>query len=246
MMDTPSEELKEIFSWIKGELAYYKDLGLEPPPLSSDVIQYLRANTNVMGHKNWMLEEANTLEGLRAIIGDCTRCPLHKGRTNLVFGEGDPSARLVFVGEGPGREEDLVGRPFVGEAGRLLTKIIENGMGLKRSEVYICNVVKCRPPRNRDPEAKEVETCLPFLKRQLEIIRPEVICILGRVAAQALLGKDFRITRDRGTWQEYNGIAVMPTFHPAYLLRNPKAKRPVWEDVQKIMARLGLEVKKDA
>jgi DNA polymerase len=133
----------------------------------------------------------------------------------------------------------------VGEAGKLLTRIIENGMGLRREEVYICNVVKCRPPRNRDPERDEIETCLPFLKRQLAVIKPEVICVLGRVAGEALLGPDFKISQRRGQWHEYMGIPLMPTYHPAYLLRNPSAKRPVWEDVQDMMDRLDLEVKKN-
>ncbi len=194
-----------------------------------------------MGKKQ--LAKISSLDDLRQLIGQCTRCPLHKGRKNLVFGEGNAQARLVFVGEAPGREEDLMGRPFVGEAGRLLTRIIENGMGLKREEVYICNVIKCRPPGNRDPEPAEVKTCLPFLMKQLEIINPEVICILGRIAGQALLGRDFKITRDRGTWFELKAVPVMPTFHPAYLLRNPKAKRAVWEDIQKVMKKLGIEVK---
>jgi DNA polymerase len=163
----------------------------------------------------------------------------------LVFGEGSHDARLVFVGEGPGRDEDKVGRPFVGEAGRLLTRIIE-AMGLEREEVYICNVVKCRPPRNRDPEKHEIETCLPFLRRQLSIIRPEAICTLGRIAGRSLLGEDFGITRGRGKWHSYEGIPLMPTFHPAYLLRYPSAKRQVWEDVQEIMKLLGLEVRKNA
>ena len=187
------------------------------------------------------------LDSLRAFIGDCKRCKLSQKRTNLVFGEGAPGARLVFVGEGPGAEEDAAGRPFVGEAGKLLTKIIENGMGLKREDVYICNVVKCRPPNNRDPEAEEVQTCLPFLKQQLAIIRPEVICTLGRIAAKSLLGREFKITQERGNWFSFMGIPLMDTFHPAYILRNPSEERPlkrqVWEDVQKIMGRLDLKVK---
>jgi uracil-DNA glycosylase len=189
------------------------------------------------------------LESLAAFIGDCNRCKLSQRRTNLVFGEGAPRARLVFVGEGPGAEEDAAGRPFVGEAGKLLTRIIEGGMGLKREDVYICNVVKCRPPNNRDPEAEEVQTCLPFLKQQLAIIRPEVICTLGRIAAQSLLGREFKITQERGNWFSFMGTPLMATFHPAYILRNPadvrRLKGLVWEDVQKIMGRLGLKVKKN-
>jgi DNA polymerase len=149
------------------------------------------------------------------------------------------------VGEGPGREEDLAGIPFVGEAGRLLTRII-NAMGLNREEVYICNVVKCRPPNNRDPEEDEIETCLPFLREQLNLIRPQVICTLGRVAGQALLGKEFKITLEKGRWRFFMDIALMPTYHPAYLLRNPSAKRQVWEDIKKVMKHMGLEDKKDA
>lgn len=190
-----------------------------------------------------------TLDDLKGRIGDCRRCKLWRGRTRLVFGEGSPAARLVFVGEGPGHEEDLSGKPFVGEAGKLLTRIIENGMCMKREEVYICNVVKCRPPNNRDPERDEMETCLPFLREQLEIIKPEAICILGRIAGQELLGKDFRITRDRGRWFTYMDIPVMATYHPAYILRNPSRERDlkgqVWKDIQKIMARLGLEIEKN-
>ena len=189
------------------------------------------------------------LDALRAFIGDCKRCKLSQGRTRLVFGEGSPRARLVFVGEGPGAEEDAAGRPFVGEAGKLLTKIIENGMGVKREDVYICNVVKCRPPHNRDPEAEEVETCLPFLEQQLRIIQPEVICTLGRIAAQSLLGREFKITQERGKWFSFKEIPLMATFHPAYILRNPsderRVKRLVWEDVKKIMRRLGLKVRRD-
>lgn len=152
-------------------------------------------------------------------------------------------AKLVFVGEGPGVDEDLAGRPFVGKSGKLLTKIIEKGMGLTREEVYICNVVKCQPPKNRDPEKDEIEACVPFLKKQLQSINPEVICCLGRVACQALLGSGFKITLERGKWRSYEDIPLMPTFHPAYLLRNPSAKRQVWEDVKMIMKRIGLEVK---
>lgn len=183
-------------------------------------------------------DRASVLDGIRLEMGGCTRCGLHKGRTQIVFGDGDPNAGLVFVGEGPGSEEDRQGLPFVGEAGQLLTRIIENGMKLRRSDVYICNIVKCRPPNNRTPRSDEIEACLPFVKRQIEAISPHIIVTLGNVPTQALLGTRDGITRLRGIWRTYKGIPLMPTFHPAYLLRNPGDKRVVWEDVQKVMARL--------
>ncbi len=190
------------------------------------------------------LEAVTTLTELREFIGDCRRCKLWRSRTNLVFGVGNPSARVMFVGEGPGAEEDEQGEPFVGRAGQLLTDIIERGMGLKRSEVYIANVIKCRPPENRTPEPDEVAACLPFLMRQVEIVRPEVIVALGSVAAQALLKVKTPISRLRGQWYEVRGIPTMPTFHPAYLLRNPADKRHVWSDIQKVMEKLGLPIPK--
>lgn len=171
---------------------------------------------------------------LREEIGDCTLCRLCKGRKNLVFGVGDPDAKLMFIGEGPGRDEDIKGEPFVGRAGQLLTKIIE-AMGYKRSEVYIANVVKCRPPENRNPEPDEIDTCLPFLKKQIAVIRPKAIICLGKFAAQTVLNTAEPITRLRGNMGEYDGIPVMPTYHPAYLLRNPDAKKVVWEDAKKVM-----------
>jgi uracil-DNA glycosylase len=183
---------------------------------------------------------AERLAALRDAIGDCRRCRLASGRTQIVFGVGNAEARLLFVGEGPGRDEDLQGEPFVGKAGQLLTDIIEKGMRLRRSDVYICNVVKCRPPDNRDPEPDEVAACGGFLARQIEIVAPEVIVALGRFAAQALLSTATPIGRLRGRWQEYRGIPVMPTLHPAYLLRNPGDKRLVWEDVKQVMERLGI------
>lgn len=181
------------------------------------------------------------LTAVRAELGECRRCRLAKGRRHLVFGAGDPRARLAFVGEGPGRDEDRLGEPFVGRAGQLLTDIIEKGMRLRRRDVYICNVVKCRPPQNRDPEPDEIATCRPYLLRQLDAIGPEVVVALGRVAAQALLGSAEPIGRLRGRWSEVAGIPVMPTLHPAYLLRNPEDKRLVWEDVKQVMRRLGIE-----
>jgi DNA polymerase len=185
---------------------------------------------------------AETLDEVRAALGDCRRCKLAGGRTNLVYGVGDPHARLVFVGEGPGADEDAKGEPFVGRAGQLLTEIITKGMKLRRQDVYICNVVKCRPPGNRNPEPDEVAACEPFLVRQLRGIGPEVIVALGKFAAQTLLRSKTPITQLRGRWFDYQGIMLMPTFHPAYLLRNPGDKRLVWEDIQKVMRLLGLPI----
>ncbi len=187
--------------------------------------------------------QSSSLEDLRADIGDCQRCKLAPGRTNLVFGVGNPKARLVFVGEAPGHDEDLRGEPFVGRAGQLLTEIITKGMRIRRDDVYICNVIKCRPPGNRNPEPDEVDSCEPFLLRQLELIGPEVIVALGKFAAQTLLRDKTPITKLRGRWFDYHGIRLMPTFHPAYLLRNPAEKRLVWEDIQQVMAVLGMPVK---
>jgi DNA polymerase len=185
-------------------------------------------------------ESAADLAGLAVELSDCRRCRLAAGRTQIVFGTGNPRARLIFVGEGPGQEEDRQGIPFVGPAGALLTDIIEKGMKLARSDVYICNVVKCRPPDNRNPEPDEVEACAPFLARQIELVSPEVLVTLGNFATQALLGTSESITRLRGRWFEYRGIPLMPTFHPAHLLRHPAYKRQVWEDIQQVMHRLGL------
>ncbi len=181
---------------------------------------------------------AAALETLRAEeIGDCRRCALCEARKTIVFGSGDPGARLMFVGEGPGRDEDIQGLPFVGRAGQLLTDII-SAMKLTRGQVYIANVVKCRPPDNRTPLPEEIEACMGFLKRQISIISPGVIVCLGAVAAQALLGTTIGITKLRGEFREYEGIPVMATYHPAYLLRNPAKKREVWEDMKLVMARL--------
>jgi len=174
------------------------------------------------------------LRALREEIGDCKRCQLCQGRTNLVFGVGNPNAKLMFIGEGPGRDEDIQGEPFVGRAGQLLTKIIE-AMGLKRSDVYIANVVKCRPPENRAPEPDEIACCMPFLLKQIEIISPKVIVSLGKIASGALFNTDEPMSKLRGHTKEFLGIPVMPTFHPAYLLRNPDAKKLVWEDMKKVM-----------
>ena len=180
-----------------------------------------------------------TLQQVRDDLGECTRCKLAKGRTKIVFGVGSPKARLVFVGEAPGEDEDLQGEPFVGKAGQLLTKMI-NAMGLSRDDVYICNTVKCRPPNNRNPEPDELSACEPFLKGQLAALKAEVIVTLGKFAAQALLRDQTAISRLRGEWREYNGIPLMPTFHPAYLLRSPGEKGKVWSDLQLVMKKLEL------
>jgi uracil-DNA glycosylase family 4 len=184
------------------------------------------------------VRRADTLETLRAEIGDCQRCKLWPGRTHLVFGVGNPQAKLMFVGEGPGRDEDLQGEPFVGRAGQLLTEIITKGMKLRREEVYIANVIKCRPPENRNPEPDEIASCQPFLLRQIEIVRPKVLVALGTFAAQTLLGLRAPISRLRGHWYDYHGIKLMPTLHPAYLLRNPNDKKLVWADIKMVMAEL--------
>jgi DNA polymerase len=188
------------------------------------------------------LRGSASLGDLRREIGDCQRCKLAPHRTNLVFGVGNAAARLVFVGEAPGADEDTKGEPFVGRAGQLLTEIITKGMGLRREDVYIANVIKCRPPDNRNPEPDEVASCEPFLIRQLGLIGPQVIVALGKFAAQTLLRTKTPITKLRGQWGDYRGIKVMPTFHPAYLLRNPGDKRLVWADIKAVMAELGLPV----
>jgi DNA polymerase len=177
------------------------------------------------------------LTRLQEQLQGCTRCPLSRQRSQVVFGVGNPDAALVLVGEAPGREEDRQGIPFVGEAGRLLDRILA-AMNLSREQVYICNLIKCRPPGNRDPQPEEIACCEPFLKQQLALIRPQLIVALGRFATQALLRTTAPIGTLRGNWHEYEGIPLMPTFHPAYLLRNPAGKREVWEDMKQVMARL--------
>jgi uracil-DNA glycosylase family 4 len=187
--------------------------------------------------------EGDTLPVIREFIGDCTRCKLSKGRTKIVFGTGSPKAQLMFVGEGPGRDEDLSGEPFVGRAGKLLTDMIK-AMGLQREDVYIANIVKCRPPDNRQPEQDEVAACSPFLMRQIDVIQPKVICTLGNTPTQTLMQTTQGISRFRGEWFEFRNAKLMPTYHPAYLLRNPAAKADVWKDLQKVMAVLGLQAPK--
>ncbi|MFO8088830.1 MAG: uracil-DNA glycosylase [Desulfatiglandaceae bacterium] len=248
-----------VIEYVKRRLEAGAVAGLGPPPLGARARGFLRASPGADVRREGdgkipseiakprVIDSGAKLDALRYELGDCRRCKLWRSRNKIVFGEGSPHARLVFVGEGPGRDEDHEGRPFVGEAGKMLTRIITKVMGLTRDDVYICNVVKCRPPGNRDPEADEIAACLPFLTAQLSAIGPEVICVLGRVAGSMLLGKGFKITRDRGQWFVYNGIPVMPIFHPAYILRAEGRQRElkmlVWEDVKQVMKRLGLKEK---
>jgi DNA polymerase len=188
------------------------------------------------------LARTTELTELREFVGDCQRCKLAPLRTNLVFGVGDPKADLMFVGEAPGADEDARGEPFVGRAGQLLTDIIERGMGLTRAQVYICNVIKCRPPENRNPEPDEVTACEPFLFRQIDLVRPRVIVGLGAFAVHSLLKVKTPISKLRGVWHDLRGVRMMPTFHPSYLLRNPADKRLVWADIQEVMKALELAI----
>ena len=218
---------------------------LPPPAQSRPSIPRL----TLMGRGPSLFEVAERVEGdsLERICGElagCTRCKLHRRRTNIVFGVGNPHAELVFVGEGPGHDEDVQGIPFVGRAGQLLTQMIK-AMGLSRDDVYIANVVKCRPPENRTPEKDEIATCLPFLLRQLTNINPKVIVCLGSVAAQALLNTNKSISHFRGQWIDFRGAKLIATYHPAYLLRNPHAKPEVWADLKKVMVLLGLTPHKE-
>ncbi|MEN6511854.1 MAG: uracil-DNA glycosylase [Chloroherpetonaceae bacterium] len=179
--------------------------------------------------ENWA--EASTLDELNAKIKDCLKCPFGQSRTHFVFGDGNPNADILIIGEAPGADEDKIGKPFVGKAGQLLTRIIES-VKFSREDVYIANIVKCRPPNNRTPVEDEWKECLPYLIKQIELIKPKFIMLLGAVPFKALLGSDHQITKERGQVFNYNGIPTIPTFHPAYLLRNPAAKKDVWEDVQ--------------
>jgi DNA polymerase len=242
-----AEELAALTTSLKGHLQRRQRAGIgflakgdpaEVKPMSVIKETLLSGTVDDMFADTAASMRANTLEELRAAIGDCQRCKLCAGRTHIVFGVGNPRARLMFVGEGPGRDEDLQGEPFVGRAGQLLTDIITKGIGIKREDVYICNVVKCRPPENRNPEPDEVAACEPFLKKQIDIVRPEIIVGLGKFAVQTLLQSNVAISKLRGNWHSYHGIKLMPTFHPAYLLRNPADKKLVWEDIKKVIKEL--------
>ncbi len=211
---------------LRKALRFYKELGFEHFPVDQKALMSAVTVTNT--------GSVVTLDSVREEIGDCHRCRLSEKRTHIVFGEGSPEADLMFIGEGPGREEDIQARPFVGEAGRLLTSLIEK-LGMERSDVYIANVVKCRPPMNRDPAEDEIAECILFLKKQIAVIRPKVIMTLGRISTHALTGVAVPISRMRGHFYSYDDIPVMPTYHPAYLLRNRKAKWDTWDDAQKAM-----------
>jgi DNA polymerase len=201
---------------------------------NAHVAHLRRLGVNVMPRgSRARADQASRLHAVERQVIACTCCPLYRTRTRHVFGDGSAQARLVFVGEAPGRDEDLQGKPFVGAAGQLLTKMI-TAMGLRRDEVYICNVLKDRPPNNRIPQPEEIEACRPFLLEQLAIIRPAVICTLGSIAAKTLLGPSLSITKSRGQRHEFQEIPVIPTFHPAYLLRNPDAKKLVWQDLKRV------------
>lgn len=231
--ETVTKETKEVKAEVMAP-------AIAPPAQNTSAAPKLQ----LMGRGPSLFEAAervqgDSLEGICGELAGCTRCKLHRRRTNIVFGVGNPHAELVFVGEGPGHDEDVQGIPFVGRAGQLLTQMI-TAMGLSRDDVYIANVVKCRPPENRTPEKDEIATCLPFLFRQLTNINPKAIVCLGSVAAQALLNTNKSISHFRGQWFDFRGAKLMATYHPAYLLRNPHAKPEVWSDLKKVMAFLGL------
>ncbi len=259
-MDEVQREFLEIVTQVRAQLEYQRALGMSfvemtfcadsvphrkvPLGANPPVFPFSKGGVKVVPPLSTGSEgeftpvESATLVAVREELGDCTRCKLHKGRKNIVFGEGNPNAALVFVGEGPGQEEDLQGRPFVGAAGQLLTDIIVKGMKLNREDVYICNIVKCRPPNNRNPEPDEILACEPFLIKQLQAIKPKIIIGLGNVAVKTLLKTKEGITSLRGIWKSYQDIPLMPTFHPAYLLRTPSDKRLVWDDIKKVIAEL--------
>ncbi len=223
--ESSTQLLPEIREDLKAYFQYMKGLGYQGVVLSENSVRILeRWNKGGL---------AETLDTIQVDLGACQRCKLHKGRKHIVFGAGNPRAKLAFVGEGPGYEEDIQGEPFVGKAGQLLTRILR-AIGLTREDVYICNIIKCRPPGNRNPEPDEIAACIPFLRRQLRAIGPGLICALGTFAAQTLLATKTPISRLRGNFYTYEGIRILPTYHPAFLLRNPAKKADVWEDMQKL------------
>jgi DNA polymerase len=240
------QDFREIVLDLREYLSYQKDIGIEGFPTAPERINSASKyrilssydsgigvceDLSACGHAQ--AGNLMTLEAIRKELGDCKRCKLHSERRNIVFGTGNENAKLLFVGEGPGRDEDINGEPFVGKAGQLLTRIIK-AIDLNRKEVYIANIIKCRPPGNRDPEPDEIKACEPFLTKQIQAIKPEIICALGTFAAQTLLKTNEKISKLRGRFHSYHGIKLIPTYHPAFLLRNPYFKRFVWEDMQMI------------
>ena len=220
-------KVQEIIADLKSYLEYLKGMGIVSIPASKS------------NPEKTPRSEIQTLEEVRKELGDCKRCKLHRTRRTIVFGEGNEKATLMLIGEGPGYDEDVQGRPFVGKAGQLLTKILQS-INLPREEVYIANIIKCRPPQNRNPEPDEIESCHPFLMKQINVIQPKIICALGTFSAQTLLKTDVKISALRGKFYDLGGIKVIPTYHPAFLLRNPERKREVWEDMKKIVELMGL------
>jgi len=222
------QKVQDVIADLKAYLEYLKGMGIEGLPAAEEKAE------------NMISSEVPTLEEIRRELGDCKRCKLHRTRRTLVFGEGNEKARLMLIGEGPGYDEDVQGRPFVGRAGQLLTKILQS-IGLQREEVYIANIIKCRPPQNRNPEPDEIQSCYPFLMKQIQAIQPRIICALGSFAAHTLLQTDAKITALRGRVFDLAGIQVFPTYHPAFLLRNPGRKREVWEDMKRIAGEMAKE-----
>lgn len=229
--ENANPELLEIIEKAKAFLEREKDRGLKLVRMKHETWAELQAAVERAQLAEKKPDAALLLSELKSIADECTKCQLAGTRTNVVFGEGNPNAKLVFVGEAPGADEDAQGLPFVGRAGQLLTKIIE-AIDLKRSDVYICNILKCRPPGNRTPTSVEIECCIPYLMKQLKAINPKIICALGNVAAQTLLNTKAPMNRLRGRFHKFEDIMLMPTYHPAALLRNPAYKRSVWEDIQ--------------
>jgi DNA polymerase len=226
-----TDSMSEIAGDVKAYVEYLKEMGIDALPSYTEVDKGMKAE------QPRPVPRPEDLTEVRKELGECSRCKLHKTRKTIVFGEGNPKAKLMFIGEGPGFDEDVQGRPFVGKAGQLLTKIIE-AINLKREDVYIANVIKCRPPQNRNPEPDEIQPCNPFLLKQIAAIRPKIICALGTFAAQTLLQTQRKISELRGKFHDLGGIKIMPTYHPAFLLRNPERKRDVWEDMKKIAEEL--------
>lgn len=229
---TEADDPEGLIDEAVSTLNYMKNLGCRGFDCSQETLKLIDG-----WEKKVFFGNGDDLEKIQSDLGNCTRCKLCSERTRIVFGTGNPGAKLVFVGEGPGYDEDQQGEPFVGKAGQLLTKIIE-AMNLTRDKVYICNIIKCRPPGNRNPAPDEIKACFPFLERQIDSIRPDFICALGTFAAQTLVDTDEPISKIRGRLYEYRGMKVLPTYHPAYLLRNPEKKRDVWEDMKKLMSLL--------